>query len=224
MRANLEESLLRSGEYTDSSGDPLFPVDLDSTIDNPGILSVTMEDRLLDWNRTFASMGSIYLPMMLYTALRDCVVRTVSTARRSKHSYITPEVLARNWGISLETTTAWRTLDATTQLGGVRTRPQDLVRRFKTNDRMLQYTRLNVEMYTDTAKAAVKSHDQMQWVQVYCTAGGWVKAYPMARRSDAPLTLQDLLKEGGAPFKLILDNSLEQIKGNFRKIARDAGI
>jgi hypothetical protein len=89
---------------------------------------------------------------------------------------------------------------------------------------MLPYTRLNVEMYTDTAKAAVKSHDQMQWVQVYCTAGGWVKAYPMARKADTPLTLQDFLKEIGAPYKLILDNSLEQIKGDFRKIARDAGI
>ncbi len=222
MRAELEESLLRSGEYTDSSGDPLFPIDSDNTIDDPGILSITMEDRFSDWNRTVASMGSIYLPGTLYQALRDCVVRTVSTDRRSKHSYITPELLARNWGISfLEN--ARRTLDATTQLG-VRTRPQDLVRRFKTNDRMLRYTRLNVEMYTDTAKAAVKSHDQMQWVQVYCTAGGCVKAYPMAKKADTPLTLQDLLKEVGAPYKLILDNSLEQIKGDFRKIAWAAGI
>jgi hypothetical protein len=95
---------------------------------------------------------------------------------------------------------------------------------------LLRYTRLNVEMYTaDTAKAAVKSHDQMQWVQVYCTARGcWVKAYPMARNADTPLTLQDLLKEVGAPYKLILDNSLHlehQNKGNFRKmIAWDAGI
>jgi hypothetical protein len=128
MRADLEESLLRSGEYTDSSGDPLFPVDSDSTIDDPGILSVTMEDRFSDWNRTIASMGSIYLPGTLYKALRDCVVRTVLTDRRSKHSYITPEVLARNWGISLETSR--RTLNDTTQLG-VRTRPQDLVRRFR---------------------------------------------------------------------------------------------
>jgi hypothetical protein len=79
-------------------------------------------------------------------------------------------------------------------------------------------------MYTDTAKAAVKSHDGMQWFQVYCTAGGWVKAYPMTSKSGAPLTLQDLLKEVGAPYKLILDNSLEQTKGDFRKIARDAGI
>ncbi len=44
MCAELEESLLRSGEYTNSSGDPLFPVDSDNTIDDPGILSVTMED------------------------------------------------------------------------------------------------------------------------------------------------------------------------------------
>jgi hypothetical protein len=86
---------------------------------------------------------------------------------------------------------------------------------------MLRYTRLNVEIYTDTAKAAVKSHDdQMQWVQVYCcTAGGWVvkASYPpMARKSDTPLTLpQDLLKKVGAPAKLIL------VKGDFRKIARD---
>jgi hypothetical protein len=94
MLAELEESLLRSGEYTDSSGDPLFPVDLDNTIDDPGILSVTMEDRFSDWNHTIASMGSIYLPGTLYTALRDCVVWTVLTDRRSKHSYITPEVLA----------------------------------------------------------------------------------------------------------------------------------
>jgi hypothetical protein len=96
MRAELEESLLRSGEYTDSSGDPLFPTDSDNTIDNPGILSVTMEDRFSDWNRTVASMGIIYLPGTLYQDLRDCVVRTVSTARRSKHSsYIMPELLAQ---------------------------------------------------------------------------------------------------------------------------------
>jgi hypothetical protein len=158
-------------------------------------LSQWKTDSWTHWNHgTVASMGRIYLPGTLYSALRDCMVLTVLTGRRSKHSYVTPQVLAQNWGISLKT--ARRTLDATTTQLGIRTRPQDLVRRFKTNDRMLRYTRLNVEeMYTDTAKAAVKSHDHMQWVQVYCTAGGWVKAYPMASKSDTPLTLQDLLKE-----------------------------
>ena len=214
-RGEIEEALLHASEYDNSSsGDRIGG-------DDSGILTIKVQDRFSDWNRVIASMGTIYLPETLYDALRSCVVHSVWTGRDTSHSVITPETLARNWSISLET--ARRTIDATTQLG-IRTRPGDLIRRFKTNDRMLRYNRLNVEMYTDTAKSAVKSHDQMRYIQVYATAGGWVKAYPMASKSDTPGTLQDLLKDIGVPARLILDNSLEQTKGEFRKLARDAGI
>ena len=219
-RSDLEESLLRRGEYTDSTGDPLF--DASDRGVNSEILVTTIGERFSDTNRIIASMGSIYLPGTLYQAMRDSVlIHSITADRSTSRSFLTPDALARNWGISLET--ARRTLDATTQLG-IRQRTADLVRRFKTNDRALRYNRLNVEMYTDTAKAGVKSHDQMLYIQVYATHGGWVKAYPMATKADTVHTLQDLLKEVGVPAKLILDNSLEQTKGDFRKMARDAGI
>ena len=217
VRGENEESLLRSKEYTSSQGGPLFPVG----VAEQDILVATVNDRFSVGNRVIASMGSIYLPHTLYNALCGYTIRSVQTDHRSSRSYITPEILAKNWGISLEA--ANMTLEATTQRG-VRTRPDDLVRRFKTNDRMLRYARLNVEMYTDTAKAAVVSHDRKRYIQVYATPGGWVRAYPMEKKSEAPDTLRDLLKEVGAPAKLILDNSKEQTEGDFRRIARDAGI
>ena len=220
-RSELEESLLRRGEYTDSTGDPLFPIDSSNGGVNSEILVTTMDDRFSDTNRVIASMGPIYLPDTLYKAMRDCVILAITTDKRTSRSFLTPDVLAHNWGISLDT--ARRTLDATTQLG-IRQRTADLVRRFKTNDRALRYNRLNVEMYTDTAKAGIKSYDQMLYVQVYATTSGWVKAYPMASKKDTPHTLQDLLKEVGVPSKLIMDNALEQTKGEYKRMARDAGI
>jgi hypothetical protein len=57
------------------------------------------------------------------------------------------ETLTKNWGMPLER--AKRTLAVTTQRG-LRNRPSMLTQRFKTNDRMLRYRRLNTVMFTDT--------------------------------------------------------------------------
>ena len=56
--------------------------------------------------------------------------------------------LANIWGISPEL--AKRTLDSTTQLC-IRTNTKaDLTRRYRTNDRMLRYNRLNTIVFMDT--------------------------------------------------------------------------
>ena len=69
---------------------------------------------------------------------------------------VTPYDLAKTWNIGLET--AKRTLLKTTQ-SGLRTSPNPLLSQwYSTNDRMLMYRRLPVDLFTDTREAGIVSH------------------------------------------------------------------
>ena len=168
------------------------------------------------------AISNTLLPDTLASALKEqCHVSSVFAKKTSTSNGLTAEMLARNWKIPLSK--AKRTIEMTTQLG-VRTRPNDLVRRFKVNDRLLRYNRLTSNMYTDTLESKTVSKRKNKYCQVFTVPPSWIKAYPMEKKSDAHHALSELLRDVGAPEKLIMDGSKEQTQGLFRQKCRDAGI
>ena len=93
------------------------------------------------------------------------------------------DLLARNWGIDRKT--ARRTIDATTQRGVRTVLHPTLSRRFRTNnDRQLRYRRLPVDCFTDTLISSIASKRNNKYAQIFVTAEGWCRAYPMAKKSQ----------------------------------------
>jgi len=130
--------------------------------------------------------------------------------------------LARNWGIGLER--AEKTIQVTTQRGVRTVLHPSLSRRFRTNDRQLRYRRLPIECFTDTMFATAQSwHRQNKCAQVYCTADGWTRAFPIKKRSEAHETLSLLFKRDGVPNVMVMDGALEQTHSEFRRKCREAG-
>lgn len=169
-----------------------------------------------------ASISHTLVPGELALALRaKCMVGSIYAKPRNTSNGLTAEQLAKNWMIPIAKARA--TIEITTQRG-IRTRPNDLVRRFKTNDRALRYRRLTSTMFTDTMESQVKSKRQNKYAQVYTIPPNWIKAYGMKLKSDAHHTLSDLLKDVGAPEKMVMDGSKEQVEGLFRSKTRDAGV
>ena len=135
---------------------------------------------------------------------------------------ITAQQLAKNWKISLSA--AEKTASATTQYGIRSIANPSLSRRFRTNDRQLRYRRIPYDVYTDTMQAQVTSHRRKnKYCQIFCTRFGWVRAYPMQRKSDAHFGLSNMAQQVGVPISLVMDGAREQTHATFRKKAREMG-
>ena len=108
---------------------------------------------------------------------------TISVVKTGKRKcVIGPHTLAKHWGIGLDA--ARRTVEATTQKGVRTILHPTLSRRFRTNDRQLQYRRLSHDMFTDTLEACTRSwFRRNKYAQVFSTKFGWVRVYPMQRKS-----------------------------------------
>jgi hypothetical protein len=166
-----------------------------------------------------AGVNLMYCDAWLATTMKEqCCVQSIHTS--GGDTGITAQELARNWNIPLER--AKRTLAVTTQRG-IKTRPTTLTRRFKTNDRMLRYNRLNADMFTDTLESGTTSRRQNKFAQVFVIPPNWTKVYPMRTRGEAHHCLSLLFHEIGVPDKMVMDGSKEQTQGEFRKKLRDAG-
>ena len=190
------------------------------------------------WNqervsRMIASMSKDHMIDQPFKALADALkshVHVKSTAYKVIKSVKTgvkkwkvgPLALAKRWGIGVGA--ARRTVDATTQHSVRSLANPTLSRRFATHDKLLKFRRLPCKMYTDTMEAKEPSwHRGSKYGQVYATDFGWVGFYPMKLKSEAPDTLVQLAHEKGVPTHFAMDNSLEQTKGEFRRIARSFG-
>ena len=101
--------------------------------------------------------------------------------------------------------------------------PPTLSRRFRTNDRQLRYRRLPVDMFTDTMISKTLSRRGNKCAQIFATADGWTRAYPMERKSQAHEALSLLHQREGVPNIMIMDGSKEQTLGQFCKKCRQAG-
>ena len=144
--------------------------------------------------------------------------RRLNAIKISKRNRIAPETLVRNWGISLDAAT--KTLEATTMKGLRTTLHPTLSRRFRTNDRQLRYRRLSHDMYTDTAEAKVVSYFRKnKYAQIFATRFGWVRVFPMQRKSDAHQAFSLMAQRDGVPPIIVMDGSKEETQGEFRRKA-----
>ncbi len=58
--------------------------------------------------------------------------------------------------------------------------------------------------------------------QVYATSFGWARAHPMKRKGDAHETLSLVLQHDGVPMTMVINDSKEQTKGEFRQKLKEA--
>ena len=155
-------------------------------------------------------------------ALKNHVRISAIYKKATEHSVDAP-TLARKWGIGL--TKAKDTLLCTTQRLQRSISDNGLTRRFRTNDKQLRYRRLFCTMYTDTMFSDITSwHRKNKCAQVFSTAFGWARAFPMRLKSDAYRAFTTLAQRVGIPPILVADGAREQQMGDFRKETRNCHV
>ena len=144
----------------------------------------------------------------------------ISLTSTSRKAAIGHDELAKRWGIHPDRAKA--TVQRTTQRGVRNIANPALVRRFRTNDRMLRYRRLRHPVFTDTMFADTYSRRNNKCAQVFATDFGWVRVYPMKTKGEAHETLSLLFQREGVPPSIVMDGSKEQTLGKFRHKLVDA--
>ena len=111
--------------------------------------------------------------------------------------------------MEIGTEIAKKTLKVTSQRGIRTILHPTLDRQFKTNDRMLQYCRLNTDMYTDNMFASTKLLRGNNFGQIYINDIDFTRFYPMKDRNEMPVIVSQFFREEGVPTILILDGARE---------------
>ena len=104
---------------------------------------------------------------------------------------------------------AKKTLKVITQRGIRTALYPTLDRCFKTNDKILRYSRLNINMYTDTMFASKISFRQNTCRQIYTNDLDFTRFYPMKDRKQMHQTLSKIFREEGVTTNLIVDGTRE---------------
>jgi hypothetical protein len=78
-------------------------------------------------------------------------------------------------------------------------------------------------MFTNTMFSKVKSKHGNTCAQVFLTAEGWARVYPMKKKSEAHEALSLLHQQEGVPNIMVMDSSKEQLLGKFGHKCRQAG-
>jgi hypothetical protein len=110
--------------------------------------------------------------------------------------------LANNWGIGIEV--AKRTRLVTTQGGIRRMIHPSLTRRYKKNDRQIRYHRLPFTMFTDTIYSTIPSRQKNKAAQILYIDFGFVRAFPMKKKSEAHEALLLLFHRDGVPSVMVM--------------------
>ena len=141
-------------------------------------------------------------------------------SQNNKRNIIDHHKLTNNWKIGPKM--AKKTLKVVTQRGIRTMLAPTLDRCFKTNDKMLRYSRLSTNMYTDTMFASKASLRGNTCGQVYTNDIYFTQFYPMKDRKEMPDTLSHFFREEGVPSQLIVDEAREQIGQKVRRTCSDA--
>lgn len=123
---------------------------------------------------------------------------------------ISPESLAKKWGIGIET--AKRTLEAMTQLA-IRQEIHPIQRRCRTEI---------MQLHTFFAKIPTLKRYQM--VQIYINDISFTKVFPMKHKIKASNILIQFMQDIGIPSCLHTDDAEELKEGKMRELTRKAWI
>jgi hypothetical protein len=127
---------------------------------------------------------------------------------KGKQLTVTPEDLARRWGIGKEL--ASRTLKVTTQRG-IRNFGPTIEKRYDTKLPHLMYPIMKgTRFYTDTLFAGTKSIRLNQVAQIWTDGNGYCLFFPLASKAQAPATIKPLMQHlKGIPEVVISDGARE---------------
>jgi hypothetical protein len=110
---------------------------------------------------------------------------------------ITKEILAKRWGIGLNT--AHRTLTATTQ-NVIRHVLHPVERRYKMRQSHLRFPTLNTRFYTDTMFSMTrKSLRGNKCAQVFTNGLGYDLFYPLKKELEVAVALNKVIQSVGVP-------------------------
>jgi hypothetical protein len=155
---------------------------------------------VLDDGTLLAELGGV-------TTTTDLNVSLVKSEMRD-NAGVDAETLDKNWGIPIEASK--RTRIVTTQRGIRWMIHPSLTKRYKTNDRKLQYHRLPVAMFTDTMYSTIFSREQKKAAQIFCTDFGFLRAFPMKLESESHEALSLLFHRDGVPNVMVMDGAKAQ--------------
>jgi hypothetical protein len=141
-----------------------------------------------------------------------------SMSMRERGSVITKEILAKRWGIGLDT--AHHTLTVTTQQG-IRRVLHPLERRYKTRQSHLHFSTLNTRFYTDMMFSSTKSTRGNKCAQVFTNGSGYDLLYLLKKESDASEALNEFIRLVGVPRDLTSDGAWVETQGEFGKIVKE---
>jgi hypothetical protein len=79
-------------------------------------------------------------------------------------------------------------------------------------------------LFTDTLFSKQPSLQGNKCAQVFSTDNGWVRAYPLKKKSEAHDALSLLFQREGVPNAMVMDGALEQVQGEFRRKCRQAAV
>jgi hypothetical protein len=165
--------------------------------------------------------SSLLQEMMSHVHISEVNMSSL-TADMSDGGGVDVAILAKNFGIGIEA--AKRTRLVTTQRGGGKWMIHpSLSVRSRTNVRHMRYRRLPVTFFTDTIFSNSKSRQGYKAAQVFCTANGWKRAFPMAKEKDAHEALSLLFHRDGVLNVMVMDGAKAHIQGEFRRKLREAG-
>ena len=172
-------------------------------------------------NKTTDSTQFVNAVELLDEVVSGINIDSVYSGTRKKR--LNAKIIARRLNIPYEM--AKRTLRSTTQLGVRVYDDPTLTRKYRTNDRLLRYTRLLYDSFMDTMFSAVRSIRHFKTCQVFATEFGHVFPVPMEDKSGDNIAkaIKRYFKEHGVPIKLICDQASEQVKGTARVLCHDAG-
>ena len=121
--------------------------------------------------------------------------------------------------------TVRKTFEATTQLAKIVPLRLPLRRHIKSRFPQLNRQRLRETFATDTLFSSEDAFGGISCAQLYVGLKSlFVALYGMKTESEGPDTLEDFIREFGAPYNLRNDNSKMQLGNNFREVLRKYNI
>lgn len=147
----------------------------------------------------------------------------VSSADAAKAKKITPKLLSKIWCINEKL--AEETINKNSHLNK-QSAENLLSRQYSTNDRMLQYKRINSLFYTDNffAKNAGELTRCYTCMQIFVSEKGYAAVYPMHSMSEFKDCLHMFCKEIGVPETLVRDKAGEQTSNAVKHFSNQIGL
>ena len=147
----------------------------------------------------------------------------VSATHAENPKGVSAEMLSKIWRIDLKS--AERTLNVITQRLH-RSDNLNLSQNYSTNDRMIQYKRINQWFYMNTffatSKAGISTLGNT-CTQLFITDRGYVYVVLMKSKGEVPQALKHFAKEIGSPDAIIADHSGDQTPKEVRQFCHKLG-